>query len=89
MAECVLGSGIYDGRVFDSRLFPLAVYGIHPCDEDVVSGQLSQGIGRIDKGVIGMKSFGLKSIDFKFVDYIYSSYFCIKTDGYGNTFFIW
>ena len=35
-----------------------------------------------------MKSVNLKSIDFKLTDFIVSSYFCIKTDEYGNFFFM-
>ena len=38
-------------------------------------------------GISNMKSVSLKSTDFKLTDFILYSYFCTKTDEYGNSFF--
>ena len=70
MAECIFRSGIYDGWVFDSGLFPVVVYSFYSGDEDIVFGELSEGAGGIGGLNISMKSVGFKSIDFKFVDFI-------------------
>ena len=37
------GSGLYDGGYVDSGLFPLAVYGFHPCYGNSVSSELAEG----------------------------------------------
>lgn len=38
------GSGLYDGGYVDSGLFPLAVYGFHPCYGNSVSSELAEGV---------------------------------------------
>lgn len=48
MAECIFRSGVYDGRVSDSRLFPVVVYRLHSGDEDTVFGELSERADGID-----------------------------------------
>lgn len=48
MAECIFRSGVYDGRVSDSRLFPVVVYRFHSGDEDTVFGELSERADGID-----------------------------------------
>ena len=40
----LFGSGLYDGGYVDSGLFPLAVYGFHPCYGNSVSSELAEGV---------------------------------------------
>ena len=47
MAECIFRSGIYDGWVFDSGLFPVVVYCFYSDDKDIVFGELSERAGGI------------------------------------------
>ena len=47
MAECIFRSGVYDGWVFDSGLFPVVVYSFYSGDEDIVFGELSERAGGI------------------------------------------
>ena len=37
--KSLFGSGLYDGGYVDSGLFPLAVYGFHPCYGNSVSSE--------------------------------------------------
>ena len=43
------GSGLYDGEYADSGLFPLAVYGFHPCYGNSVSSELAEGADGISR----------------------------------------
>ena len=43
METGLFGSGLYDGGYVDSGLFPLAVYGFHPCYGNSVSSELAEG----------------------------------------------
>lgn len=67
MAECLFGSGVYDGWVLDSGLFPMAVYSFYSSNEDFVFSELSERAGGI--GGLNMR---MKSVDFKFVDFMFS-----------------
>ena len=45
----LFGSGLYDGEYADSGLFPLAVYGFHPCYGNSVSSELAEGADGISR----------------------------------------
>ena len=57
--ECISGPGLYDGRIFDTRLLSLALYGFYPCHGNALLGELSERTNRLKKRGVPMQYSGI------------------------------